>query len=144
MAQRRPEASQIAWQIVSESARRAGRSVVQRAPCSGSDHRGAGARFLRGAITPLTANELTFCRLVVSGPFATLATCPTSTPRSLTFAPGSITRPVRSDRRVTGTYRVNAPVNRAEHTTTIVAITVNIPRAHHAGWTLVRFALLTG
>src|SRR3954451_11982960 len=48
-----------------------------------------------------------------SRPPTTAATRPTCTPRSLTFALLSMTRPDRSDTRVTGTVDFRVPVNNA-------------------------------
>src|ERR1700704_3144093 len=63
-------------------------------------------------------------------------TSPTLTPRSFTAAPGSITRPARSDVTTTGRDESNVPVNRAVVTNTNAATVATRMRAHHAGCSL--------
>src|SRR5277367_923056 len=62
------------------------------------------------------------------------ATWPTSTPRILTLAPGSMTNPLRSDTSVTGTNERNVPAKNPEHTTTIAVTVANNAAVHHSGW----------
>src|SRR5262245_55101860 len=61
-------------------------------------------------------------------------TLPTTTPRILTLAPESITRPVRSETSATGTSKLNVRAKIDEHSTATPRITATSTSDHHAGW----------
>ena len=60
-------------------------------------------------------------------------TRPTCTPRSLTFALVSMTRPARSEVKVTGTVDFSVPVNSAYVSHTATASTATRMSVHHPG-----------
>src|ERR1700752_2498136 len=62
------------------------------------------------------------------------ATRPTGTPRNLTFALVSITRPDRSDVNVTGTYDFSVPVNNAYVSQIEPIRSSNRKSVHHPAW----------
>src|SRR4029077_13258104 len=74
-----------------------------------------------------------FSRTGPGPPASTPATRPTCTPRSLTLAPDSITRPARSEVNVTGTVLSKDLLNDAEHTVAKVRQATMRMTVHHAG-----------
>src|ERR1700692_2550091 len=62
-------------------------------------------------------------------------TWPTWTPRIFTFAPASMTRPARSEVKVTGIVGVNSPANSAMLKKIRPAIVTNRIAVHHNGCT---------
>src|SRR4029077_11868176 len=69
------------------------------------------------------------------------ATRPTCTPRNLTFALVSITRPDRSDVKVTGTFDFSVPVNNAYVSHMEPIRSSNRKSVHHPAWSPSPFLL---